>query len=121
MGLVILGPAIITPPTGVDVSDMESIVASIHLFKAKHFLFPFLAHALGTLVGAAFAYILAFKNRTALAYSIGGMFLLGGVANAFMIPGPVWFVLVDILAAYIPMAWIGVQIGKKFSKKASIT
>ncbi|TGL88194.1 hypothetical protein EHQ68_10195 [Leptospira congkakensis] len=42
---------IILPPKGADVTTMEGLKASIHLFEPEHFLFPFLAHALGTLVG----------------------------------------------------------------------
>jgi hypothetical protein len=52
MALILASPQVIPPPAGVDVNNVESMRASIHLFEPKHFLFPFLAHALGTLVGA---------------------------------------------------------------------
>ena len=52
MALVTASPLVIPPPAGVDVSDPQSLSESIHLFEPKHFVFPFLAHALGTLVGA---------------------------------------------------------------------
>ena len=41
MGLITIGGKIILPPPGVDVTDMESLKSSIHLFEAKHFIFPF--------------------------------------------------------------------------------
>lgn len=47
MALVLIGPHLILPPAGVDVSDAQSLKASIHLLQPKHFVFPFLAHALG--------------------------------------------------------------------------
>ena len=47
MGLVIVGAKIIPPPAGVDVTDVESIKSHMHLFEFKHFISPFVAHALG--------------------------------------------------------------------------
>jgi hypothetical protein len=52
MGLIMISGSIIPPPPGVNPADMECPKSSMHLFKAKHFIFPFLAHALGTLAGA---------------------------------------------------------------------
>ena len=40
-GIIILSSSIIPPPDGVDVSNIESIKANIHLYKPIHFLFPF--------------------------------------------------------------------------------
>src|SRR5262245_37940379 len=51
MSLIVASPHIIPPPEGVNVSDMQSLSESMHLFEPKHFVFPFLAHALGTLAG----------------------------------------------------------------------
>jgi hypothetical protein len=44
---------------------------------------------------------------------IGAFFLAGGIVNAFMLPAPVWFIVVDLAGAYIPMAWIGGKIATK--------
>jgi len=62
MGLIILGPMLIPPPEGVNMTDMESINASIHLLEPKNYIFPFLAHALGTLTGAFLAARLAARR-----------------------------------------------------------
>jgi len=51
MALVNASPLVIPPPAGVDVSDPQSLSESMHLLEPKHFVFPFLAHAVGTLVG----------------------------------------------------------------------
>jgi hypothetical protein len=53
MGLIMVSGKIIPPPADADVTTMEGLRASLHLFEPKHFVFPFLAHAFGTLVGAA--------------------------------------------------------------------
>ena len=107
MALVIVGPMIIAPPAGVDVSNVDSLRASVHLLETKHFLFPFLAHAVGTLAGGFIAALAGGSKRKVLALIVGGFFLLGGIAASFMIPAPLWFKACDILIAYIPMAWLG--------------
>jgi hypothetical protein len=38
---------------------------------------------------------------------VGGLFLLGGIANVFLLPAPAWFCAVDLLLAYLPAAWLG--------------
>lgn len=107
MSLVMLGPRVLPPPPGVDVTKVESLAASIHLFEPRHFVFPFLAHALGTLVGAFVASRLGASRKEALAWVVGALGLAGGIAAARMIPAPTWFVVLDLVAAYLPMAWLG--------------
>lgn len=107
MALVNVGPSVIPLPEGADVSTMDSLRASMKLFTPVNFLFPFLAHALGTLTGAFVAAKLAVSHHMKFAIGIGVAFLLGGVAVASMIGGPVWFIASDLLLAYIPMAFLG--------------
>ena len=107
MSLIMVGGKVIAPPAGADVTTMEGLKASLHLFEARHFVFPFLAHALGTLAGAAVAALLAPDGSAGLAYAVGIVFLLGGIANVVMLPAPVWFCAVDLLLAYLPAAWLG--------------
>ncbi len=107
MGLILTSGFVIPPPEGADITTMEGLKATMHLFEAKHFIFPFLAHALGTLVGAYIAALIAANHKMKLALSIGGLFLIGGIINVINLPAPTWFEAVDLLGAYIPMAWIG--------------
>jgi hypothetical protein len=44
---------------------------------------------------------------------VAGMSLLGGIMNAFQIPAPTWFLVVDLLLAYIPMGWLAARLVKK--------
>jgi hypothetical protein len=107
MGLVNLGPVVVPLPEGADVSTMERLRDSMALFTPANFLFPFLGHALGTLAGAYLAAKLAASHALKLALGIGGLFLIGGIAAANMIGGPMWFVVTDLLGAYIPMGYLG--------------
>ena len=113
--LIALSPSLIPPPPGVDVNNAESLSNAMHLFEPRHFVMPFLAHALGTLAGALAAYLIAATHRARMAYAIGAVFLLGGVAASFMIPAPGWFMALDLLVAYLPMAWLSIQIGKRLT------
>jgi hypothetical protein len=107
MAIVMLSGSVIPPPEGADITTMEGLRASLHLFEPKHFIMPFLAHALGTFAGAIIAALIAQNHRIWFALGIGIFFLAGGVANAFMLPSPVWFTAVDLLLAYLPMAYFG--------------
>jgi hypothetical protein len=107
MSLITLSGSIIPAPNGADVTTLEGLTATIHLFEPKHFLFPFLAHALGTLGGAFVAAKIAANHKLKFAMSIGFLFLAGGIANIMMLPSPLWFTLVDLVGAYLPMAFVG--------------
>lgn len=107
MGIIMISGSIIPPPEGADVTTMEGVKASIHLFKPINFLMPFLAHAIGTFAGAAIAAYLAASHKFYLALGIGAWFLLGGIMAASQIPSPMWFNVVDLCLAYIPMAYLG--------------
>lgn len=113
MALITLSPVLIPPPAGVDVNNVESLKQAAHLFQPRHFVMPFLAHALGTLAGALAAHLIAATYKVQLAFAVGVIFLCGGIAASFMIPAPAWFVALDLLAAYVPMAWLGIRIGAR--------
>ena len=85
----------------------------MHLFEPRHFIMPFLAHAVGKLAGALAAYLIAASYQGQFAYVIGAVFLCGGVAASFMIPAPPWFIALDLLLAYLPMAWLAIRIGSR--------
>ena len=111
--IITIGPALIPPPPGVDTSSAEGLRAGMHLLEWQHFITPFLAHALGTLVGAFVAYLIAATRRTQMAYVVGIVFLLGGIAASLMIPAPAWFVATDLILAYLPMVWLATKVGER--------
>lgn len=112
MALVMVSGHVIPPPAGVDTTTTEGLKAAMPLFAPKHFLFPFLAHAVGTLVGA-FVATLATPGRTCgPAWVVGALFLIGGIAAVAMLPSPLWFTVVDLVFAYLPMAWLGHRLAR---------
>lgn len=108
--IVNVGPAVVPLPEGADVSSMDGLRESMHLFRPVNFLPPFLAHAIGTLAGAFMAAKLAASHAMKLALGIGVFFLAGGIAAVVMLGGPAWFIVADLVLAYIPMAWLGAHL-----------
>ncbi|MDP3469408.1 MAG: hypothetical protein Q8S11_13795 [Daejeonella sp.] len=106
MGIIMISASVIPPPDGADVTTMEGLKASMHLFEPKHFLMPFLAHALGTFAGAFLAVKIAASHQMKFAFGIGILFLAGGITNVILLPSPLWFSVLDIAGAYIPMAYL---------------
>lgn len=103
-----LGAVVLAPPEGVDIGDVESINAHIADYPLIHFAPPFLAHALGTLAGAAVATRLAATRGRRPAMVVGVFGLIGGLAAVALITNaPVWFSATDLALAYLPMAWLG--------------
>ncbi len=113
MGILMISGSIAPLPEGVDPNNIDSINANIHLYEGIHFLFPFLAHALGTLAGAYLTARIAANNKMKLALVIGVFFILGGIYAAYLIKAPLWFEIMDIALAYIPMAWLGGRLATK--------
>lgn len=119
-GIVVMGPMIIPPPEGVDMTSVEGISAGMHLLGPLNFMVPFLAHAIGTFAGALAAYFVAASHKTLAVYFVGGLYLMGGIVAANMIPAPLWFIALDLIVAYIPMAWLAMKLGSSMKPKLEI-
>jgi hypothetical protein len=110
-GLIInLSGSIIPLPEGADVKTEAGLKASMHLFTPIHFLMPFLAHALGTFVGALLAARIAVTHQMKLAIVIGAVFLLGGALMVVTLPSPFWFNALDLVVAYLPMSYLAAKL-----------
>ncbi len=107
MALIMASGYVIPPPAGADMTTAEGLSAAMHLMEPRHFLFPFLAHALGTLVGAFVAAKVSRSHKLLSAGIVGVIFLAGGIMASQMIPSPTWFIALDLIGAYLPFAWLG--------------
>ena len=106
MGIILISSSVIPPPEGADVTTMEGLKASMHLFQPRHFIMPFLAHALGTFAGALITAFFVTGHKMRFALGVSAWFMLGGLINIFMLPSPAWFTVLDLAGAYIPMGYI---------------
>lgn len=110
MGVLYAGMWLLPPPEGVDINRIETINENIHRYTVVDLSVPFLAHALGTLLGAFVGASIALTphSRRRVALLIGFLFLISGIEAVRMIPNaPLWFDILDLTLAYIPMALLG--------------
>jgi hypothetical protein len=112
-GIIQISSSVIPPPEGADLTTMEGLKASMHLFTPKNFIMPFLAHSLGTFVGALVAALIAVNHKMKFAMAFGFLFLIGGIMAVNMLPAPMWYNVVDLTLAYIPMGWIAGKIATR--------
>lgn len=108
--IITISGNIIPPPAGVDVTTQAGLKAGLHLFEPKHFLLPFLAHAIGTFIGSLTCARIAVSMRMVLAMMIGVLFLAGGAQMVMVLPAPMWFNITDLVFAYIPMAFLAAKL-----------
>lgn len=112
-GLILqAGMAIIPPPAGFDMDTPEGLNAAFAVMETKHFITPFLAHAIGTFVGAFITVRFAANNKKTFAYTISGLFFLGGLYMVLILNAPLWFNITDLVLAYFPMGWLAVKLNK---------
>ncbi|SHJ13694.1 hypothetical protein [Flavobacterium terrae] len=116
MAIILMGTSIIKLPEGIDPANVDSLKQGMHLLETKHFIAPFLAHALGSFTGAFVVSKFAVSKKMFLAMLIGFFFLLGGISNVFSFPAPTWFCILDLALAYLPMAYLGFKLAMQFKK-----
>ena len=105
MGIILAGTELLQLPEGIDPMNASD-------WDFKYFLIPLLAHSMGTLSGAYSAALIAVNHKKTFALVIGSWFLIGGITMVFIIPAPVWFICLDLTAAYIPMGLLGWSLTK---------
>ena len=103
MGLIILGGIIFTPTANIE--PMNAIN-----WDLKYFIFPFLAHSVGTLSGSFLVSKLSRNSNIIFPLIVGLYFLSGGIYMVTILPAPMWFVFLDLIVCYIPMSLIGWRI-----------
>jgi hypothetical protein len=113
MALVIAGGSIVPPPAGVDLTTMEGLSVGMPLMQPQHFIFPFLAHALGTFAGALLISRFAISKQLPLIMAVCALFFLGGLQMVIELPSPLWFNVTDLVLAYFPMGLLGYKLGKR--------
>ena len=103
MGLIIIG-GIFFPATE-NFEPMNAIN-----WEFEYFIFPFLAHSIGTLSGAFIVSKLSKKTHIIMPLIVGLYFLSGGIYMVTILPAPIWFISLDLILCYIPMALLGWKI-----------
>ena len=113
MAIILISGTIIPPPEGADTTTMEGLQMSMHQFQPRHYIMPFLAHALGTFAGAFVAALIAAGHHIKIALGIGVFFLIGGISSVLSLPSSLWFSVLYLAVAYIPMAYLGGRLARR--------
>lgn len=112
--IVILGHSIIPVPEGIDTNDIDSLRSNFHLFELKHFLFPLLAHALGTFAAAYVVSRFAGSHHLFLSLGLGIIFMLASLALSFKLGHWPLIGIIDIVQ-YIPVSFLGYYFGRRIT------
>ncbi len=108
-----VGMKIIPPPQGFDMNNPLELAKAMKVMEVRHFVFPFLAHALGTLLGVVFFTYFSKSNKLFFPMLIAGMFFAGGLYMVLILPSPIWFNVLDLVLAYFPMSVFGFKLAKQ--------
>ena len=108
-----IGMQIIPPPEGFDMNNPDELALAMKHMQVRHFISPFFAHALGTLLSAVLFYYFSKSQKQWPMLLIGSMFFAAGLYMVIILPSPWWFTAIDLGLAYFPMAYIGYRIGKR--------
>lgn len=100
MAVHLVSMSVYPPPEGVDPMSWdeemrEKVVAWVATLPAGAWLFAWLAHQVGNLVGAAVATLISGRRSIVPAMVIGAWFTLGGVMSAIQMESPAWFYVID--------------------------
>jgi len=96
------------PPPGMDMSDMTKVKAFVATLPLSVLLIVLAGHLIATFVGT---WLAAKVARTPIAaYILGALLLCAGIANAVMLPQPVWFSVASFVS-YIGATWAGARAG----------
>lgn len=113
MGILGMIPKFFPYPDGLDPNVTEDIATFIQTAPFGAFVLVWLAHWGQAFVGGIVAALIAPNGKKIMsAMIVGALTMVGGIATIFMIPSPVWHIIIDLLG-YLPVAWLGGTIGKK--------
>lgn len=117
--IIVLGHSVFPTPIGIDTNDFESIKSNFHLFEFKHFLFPLIAHGLGTFVASYLVSRFAKTHKFWFAIGFGILFMLASLSLSLRIGHFNWIGIIEI-AQYIPISVLGYKMWQRTSPASNI-
>ena len=114
--IIILGHSIVPTPEGMDTNSFESIKNNFHLFQTKHFIFPLIAHAMGTFISAYIVSHFAVSHKFKFALGVGVLFMFVSLWLSLRIGHFRWIGILEI-ALYIPMSLFAYSLWKRINGK----
>lgn len=97
-------------PAGFDMHDPASVAAFVATLPVAALLLVLAGWVLGALIGGYVAARIARRLRPAL--TVGIVIVVGVIANAVMIPHPLWMTITGVLLP-VPAAWLGARLATR--------
>jgi len=101
---------IFPPPPGTNMQDMNQVKAFVATLPLSVLLIVLTGWLIATFVATWLAARIA--GTPIPGYVVGGLLLCAGIANAFIIPQPIWFSIAS-LVIYIAATWVGARAGAR--------
>jgi hypothetical protein len=98
------------PPAGTNMQDMAQVKAFVATLPLSVLLIVLTGWLIATFVATWLAARIA--GTPIPGYIVGALLLCAGIANAFIIPQPVWFSIASIVI-YIGATWVGARAGAR--------
>lgn len=102
------GASVYPPPPGIDLRDPDQLAAFIAAAPPAAMALVLAGWALGAFLGGWVAAKISRRHRWAAALLVGALVLAGVIANAAMIPHPLWFTMLGMLLP-LPAAWLAAR------------
>ena len=97
---------------GLDVTDPQQLAAFIQAAPPMAMAFVLGGWVLGAILGGWTAARISRRHPRIAALLVGAMVLAGVIANATMIPHPLWMTVAGVLLP-LPAAWLGARLGRR--------
>jgi hypothetical protein len=98
------------PPPSTNMQDMAQVKAFVATLPVSVLLIVLTGWLIATFVATWLAARIA--GTPMPGYIVGALLLCAGIANAFIIPQPVWFSIASIVI-YIGATWVGARAGAR--------
>jgi hypothetical protein len=96
------------PPPGTNMQDMAQVKAFVATLPLSVLLIVLTGWLIATFAATWLAARIA--GTPIPGYIVGALLLCAGIANAFIIPQPVWFSVASIVI-YVAATWVGARAG----------
>ena len=103
-----IGHAVYAPPADLDAKDLDAMRVHVESLPVGAFLFVIASYFIGTAVGTCAACAIGTMLPRVFAMLVSCVMLVATAMNVAMIPHPVWFIVLAVVAIVIA-AWLGTK------------
>ena len=111
MSIIELDHLLFEIPKNLDLNKIEDLDKFVQSLPFYRLLFPFFAHAMGSLIAAYLVTKFSVSHSFYVSLCIGALFMVGGIYMVLILNAPLYFELMDLSLAYFPAAWLGHKLG----------